>query len=115
MLDLCILYFVQEKGVKKKSSLNELTFAVLPSSSSPSSQVAAVASEHHIKTENVWTMDEKLFLLGLSKKRTLVMWDDETRRLKKRRTPTQIQGESSFLPSPFPLSTSSAFILLRRL
>ena len=80
-MDLWVSLLCARGGSEKGVDLNELTFAVLPSSSSRSSQVAAVAAEQHIKTENVWTMDEKPFLLGLLKSKTLVMWDDETRRL----------------------------------
>ena len=80
---------------------NELTFAFLPSPPL-ASQVAAIVAKKHIKKENVWTMDEKGFMIGLSKTKTLLVWKDPSRRSEKKRTPKQVQGELSFVVLPSP-------------
>lgn len=45
-------------------------------------------------------MDEKGFMLGLSKTKTLLMWRDPLKRSEKKRTPKQVQGELSFVSFP---------------
>ena len=100
---------LRRRRARKRVESNELTLAFFPSPPL-SSQAAAIVVKKHIKRENVWTMDEKGFMLGLSKQKTLLMWRDPSKRSEKKGTPKQFQGELSFVSFPlFPSLCSTPF------